>query len=64
MTKSTDRYKQDTVIFLKNLDPTMKAMFKAACARRGRSMKEVLVSFMVELIKADEDPDDPENYDP
>jgi hypothetical protein len=64
MTQSTDRSKQDTVIFLKGIDPMLKAMFKGACASRGYSMKQVLVTFMREVVKAHEDPDDPENYDP
>lgn len=37
------------ILFLRDLDPDLRGQFKAACARRGRSMKGVVTAFMRDI---------------
>lgn len=41
------------VIFLRDIPTELKCAFKAFCAKRRKSMKEVLVEAMMESVKQD-----------
>lgn len=42
---------QTSSIYLRDIEKHLKPQFKAACAQRGKSMKDVLVAMMKEYIK-------------
>jgi hypothetical protein len=41
------------VVNVRDISPHIKAQFKAACARRGRSMRQVLEDFMMNYAAKD-----------
>ena len=43
------------VLFIKGIEPTTHAAFKAWCARRGKTMTAVVVKIIEDLIMMDDD---------
>ena len=48
-------------VLFQGIEPDIKANFKAACARNGRSMKSVLIDYMVKYSNEDKRRDNPRN---
>lgn len=50
MDVKTKKPEHKTVLFIKNVPPELKAHFHAYCAKRNKSMREVLLTCMRTLV--------------
>jgi hypothetical protein len=51
--KKSDKPVDGEVVFLRDIPKELKCAFKAACARRARTMTDVLSEAMREFVKLD-----------
>jgi hypothetical protein len=54
--RNIDKSKNYTTLFIKDIPVDVKAHFKAYCARRGKSMTQMLIKMMCDKIGATYDP--------
>lgn len=51
------RHQKFASLFIRRIPATLKAFYKAACAKRGKSMQSVLLEHMRQVVKTDSDID-------
>jgi hypothetical protein len=49
--KVNSEKKKTTVILVRGVDPKLRDKFKAICAKKGQSMKSVLLTFITGLVQ-------------